>query len=84
MSDDVRERLAEYAHEAWSGWMDYLFSKCLNGTVIEGSAVLPPEFVQRWTRQANTPYADLPENEKASDRAEADKMMAIVGMDNSV
>ncbi|GAF83654.1 unnamed protein product, partial [marine sediment metagenome] len=23
-----REELAEYAHEAWSGWMRHLFSKC--------------------------------------------------------
>ena len=25
----VREALADYAHDAWSGWMKYLFSKCL-------------------------------------------------------
>ncbi len=23
----MREKLAEYAHEAWSGWMRYLFEK---------------------------------------------------------
>lgn len=77
MNDDVREQLADYAHAAWSGWMEYLFSKCLNGSVIQGSAVIPPECVERWTRQMNTSYADLPENEKESDRAEADRMLAI-------
>jgi hypothetical protein len=25
--DVVREELAAYAHEAWSGWMRYMFSK---------------------------------------------------------
>ena len=81
-----REALAAYAHEAWSGWMKYLFSKTerLNGrAVVEGGyvrdgAVIPLGSVERWKRQMNTPYADLPESEKESDRAEADKMLAIV------
>ena len=28
---ELREALADYAHQAWSGWMRYLFSKCING-----------------------------------------------------
>lgn len=73
---DVREQLAAYAHEAWSGWMRYLFEK--SRETVDGSVVIPPWAVARWTRQAATPYADLPENEKESDRDEADKMLAIV------
>lgn len=72
--DDLREQLAAYAHEAWSGWMRYLFSKCdaqWNGRVI------PPWAVERWQRQLATPYAELPEEEKASDRAEADTILAL-------
>ena len=74
---DKREELAAYAHDAWSGWMDYLFSKCVTNEGIVG-IVMPLDCVDRWKRQAATPYADLPEEEKASDRDEADKMLAIV------
>lgn len=76
-----REALAEYAHEAWSGWMKYLFGKTetserfFSGEIV---VVIPRWAVDRWQRQMNTPYADLPESEKESDRAEADKMLAIL------
>ena len=72
----MRERLAALAHTMWSGWMNYLFSKCEFWS--DGSARIPPWAVERWKRQAATPYAELPEDEKQSDRAEADKMIAIL------
>lgn len=73
--DHTREDLASYAHAAWSGWMIYLFSKCQGNP--DGSVTIPAQSVERWRRQAATAYADLPEAEKASDRDEADKMLAI-------
>jgi hypothetical protein len=73
----AREPLAEYAHEAWSGWMQYVFEKA-NGVCLNGTVIIPPWAVERWQRQINTPYADLPEDEKQSDRAEADKMLAVL------
>lgn len=33
-----------------------------------------------WTRQMLTPYANLPEKEKASDREQADKIIAMFAM----
>jgi hypothetical protein len=74
---DVRELLAAYAHEAWSGWMKYLWNKC-DDIDAEGTIRIPNWAVARWDRQMNTPYADLPESEKQSDRDEADRMLAIV------
>lgn len=74
--DETREQLAAYAHEAWSGWMYYLFQK---GTFNpDGSFTILPESAERWARQLSTPYRELPEREKISDREEADKMLAIV------
>ena len=73
---DTRERLAEYAHEAWSGWMQYMFSKSIQQA--GGRVTIPARLVERWTREMNTEYAALPEGEKASDRDEADKMLAIM------
>ena len=79
--NDLREALAAYAHEAWSGWMKHMASK---GSVVSRrreywvQVSVPLSLVHRWERQMYTAYADLPESEKESDRAEADKMIAIV------
>lgn len=75
-SPELREKLADYAHSAWAGWMVYLFSK---GTFNEdGTWTMPSWAVERWKRQMLAVYDDLPENEKPSDRAEADRMLDIV------
>ncbi|MBM3120405.1 MAG: hypothetical protein FJ006_12840 [Chloroflexi bacterium] len=71
----VRECLSEYAHEAWSGWMKYMFEKSAMNK--DGTVTLPKWAVDRWTRQMNLSYADLPEEEKESDRTEADRMLSI-------
>lgn len=81
---ETREALAEYAHEAWSGWMNYMFSKCLNSSLVDGDLVIPKEFVQRWMRQASTGYNQLPEEEKPSDREQADKILTIIGKSNAI
>jgi hypothetical protein len=76
---DIREQLAAYSHDAaWSGWMSYMFGKgTFNG---DGTWTMPAWAVDRWMRQMSTLYADLTEAEKASDRDEADKMLAIIGL----
>jgi hypothetical protein len=73
---EQREQFAALAHEQWSGWMEYLLSMCIPNT--DGSLTIPPALVERWVRQMNTPYAELPEAEKESDRIEADKMIAVM------
>jgi hypothetical protein len=75
-SDDTREALAAYAHEAWNGWMRYLFRQ--GTTHGDGSFTIRPWAVERWVRQMQTTYADLPEDEKQSDRAEADQILKII------
>jgi len=75
----VREKLAEYAHVAWSGWMKYMFSKMTVN--YDGTATMPKWAVERWMRQMNTKYADMPEIEKKSDRDEADEILSIMRPD---
>jgi hypothetical protein len=81
----TREELAAYAHEAWSGWMEYMFAQCqpIPPTMESGNSYwlhikMPKALYERWTRQMATKYSDLPESEKESDRAEANKMLAII------
>lgn len=77
-----REQLAELCHDQWSGWMEYLFSKCINeyGQFDKetGNLVIPQWAVERWTRQMNTPYDRLSEGEKESDRREADRFISLI------
>lgn len=78
----THEALAAYAHDAWSGWMRYMFEK---STLNEdGTATIPAWAVERWTRQMDTVYTELPEGEKNSDRSEADRMMQIMRGENDV
>jgi len=63
MIEVVRNKLADYAHKAWSGWMDYLFK---HGEMLEDGRFVIAE------------YIDLPENEKKSDLEEADKILTLI------
>lgn len=80
----LREKLAALAHNQWSGWMKYLFEKCEDMEyrgpgVSERVCVIPAWAVERWKRQLGTPYDALPEEEKESDRKEADRVLEVVG-----
>lgn len=73
---EVKERLAEYAHKAWSGWMKYMFKKSF--LLSDGSVKIPADLANRWRGQFKTDYNDLPENEKESDRHEAQRILDII------
>lgn len=54
LDDILREALAHYAHDAWSGWMRYLFAKSRRNQ--DGTVTIPQCGVDRWVRQMNTAY----------------------------
>ena len=63
------EKMAEIEHTRWSGWQEYLHSKCIKNE--DGSLTIPSGYVENLVRLINTPYDKLTEKEKESDRAEA-------------
>jgi hypothetical protein len=73
---EPREQLAALAHEQWSGWMRYMFGQGTQNA--DGTLTLPAWAVERWTRQMETPYSELPDAEQASDRTEADRVLALL------
>ena len=79
---ELIEALADKEHASWARWMDYLFSKChpvVNSDLEPPFAlVIPGELVAHWRRQVNTPYADLSEREKQSDREEVAQILPII------
>ncbi|MBS3777226.1 MAG: hypothetical protein KGY70_18670 [Bacteroidales bacterium] len=81
--EDIREKIAKYIHdENWSGWMEYLFSKCYPATgqfdKNTGELIIPKWAVDRWMKQMRIPYEQLSEREKESDRKEADRILQII------
>ena len=75
----VREALAALAHQSWSGWMNHLFL-CSFKPDKDGNVTIPGSFAADWNNQLRTQYCDLSEDEKESDREEADKVLAILDL----
>lgn len=75
--DTTRELLADYAHRAWSGWMEYLFDRSFTDPHT-GQVTIPAALANRWKRQMGTPYERLPPNEQESDRQQADTILEIL------
>src|SRR3989304_2308231 len=72
---ELRESLADLEHIRWSRWMDYLFTQGVKNA--DGSFTINTGSVRHWERQARTPYTDLSEREKDSDRKVADISIRI-------
>ena len=64
--DELFEKLAAIEHERWADWQKFMHDLC--EPLPDGRLVIPAEQVTRWERQIDTPYADLTETEKESDR----------------
>ena len=64
--DELREKLAAQEHNRWSRWELYREQVC------------SAENVEMWRRKRKQQYSDLTEQEKESDRAEADKTLQLV------
>lgn len=65
---ELIERLADVEHTRWAHWQRYLHSMCEENE--DGSLTIPKDLVNRWDVQINTPYSELSEKEKESDRKE--------------
>ncbi len=73
--EELIEALANAEHASWAHWMNYLFSRCV---YLDGRIVIPEELAKRWKRQAATPYDELSEREKQSDREEVAHILPII------
>jgi len=70
------EEGADLEHRRWAGWQKYLFSKC--SETVNDNLIIPADLVDRWTKQINTPYSKLSEEEKESDRKEVRKYIPLL------
>jgi hypothetical protein len=72
--DSMLEKIAALQHEIWSHWMKYLFEVSIHND--DGSVTIPSDKVERWVRQINTNYEDLPVEEQAGDLEQAVKVVS--------
>jgi hypothetical protein len=67
------EKGAALEHDRWARWQKYFFDQCLpqnnDGKYVDLTLCIPK--YERWNRQIATPYAELSELEKESDRKES-------------
>ena len=73
---ELLEPLAAIEHERWAHWQKYLHSQCSKNN--DGSLTIPSELVERWERQLNTPYHDLSQKEKESDREQVSRYLNLI------
>lgn len=82
----IVELLADIEHERWASWQSHLHSKLyeVNDNRVSLNhhlKIVPTELYDRWERQIKTPYSQLTEAEKQSDRNEVHKTLrALVKM----
>lgn len=85
MTEILLEELADFMHTAWQHWMKYLFSKVARSSFSPKDAEQYSKYVswfkedfERWEHQIETPYKDLSEKEKDSDREWAKLALDLV------
>jgi hypothetical protein len=75
----LRQKLAAIEHERWADWQRYVHKVCLdNMPELGGNLIIPQWAVENWTRQINTNYADLSDEEKASDLRQVDRYWPLI------
>jgi len=83
IEDEFVEKGADLEHDRWARWQKYMFSK-MNYTEYEKDGrkiacyILPADLWERWSRQIDTPYSELSEEEKESDRKETRNYLPLL------
>jgi hypothetical protein len=70
------EDLAAIEHERWSHWQRYMHAQAIRQP--DGSLLIPGPLVERWETQAATPFADLGNAEKESDREQVRRYLPLI------
>lgn len=75
-SEQLIDELAAIEHERWAHWQRYVHDHCERQP--DGSLVIPAELAARWEDQIETPYVELTEREKCSDREQVRRYLPTI------
>lgn len=64
---ELFEKLAAIEHERWADWQRYVHSKCMP-SADDGIWQIGENFIKHWEKEIATPYSELSEAQKNSDR----------------
>jgi hypothetical protein len=74
--DALLETLAAAEHERWSHWQRHMHSKSVPQG--DGSMLIPADLVKQWEKQIATPYSELTDKEKESDREHVRRYLPLI------
>jgi hypothetical protein len=74
--DDLVEKLAAIEHERWVHWQRYMHSKGCHQP--DGSMIITKDLIDRWEHQIRTPYDELSDAEKQSDRDQVMRYLPLI------
>ena len=81
--ENLLENLAELEHKQWAHWTKYMLDRLeqleaeIDGKAPYDALLELAQQKQNWKRQIATPYSELTEKEKDSDRSWASKSLEI-------
>ncbi len=78
--EEIREKLAEIEHQRWADWQKYMHTHVYDSSesINPHLKVIPTELYNRWERQIMTPYSELSEAEKDSDRKQVERYWPLI------
>ena len=74
--DSLIEELSAVEHTRWANWQRYVHDNCEQ--LSDGRLAIPADLVSRWERQIETPYEELTEKEKESDREQVRQALPVL------
>lgn len=75
--EEIVEQLADIEHQRWADWQKYVHSK-LETSENKNYLRLENTWIERWEKQISTPYNELTEKEKESDREQVRRYWHII------
>ena len=73
---ELLEDLAAIEHERWAHWQRFMHEQ--GKRQPDGSLTLPADLVAKWDRLIDTPYGQLTEKERESDRDQVRRYLPTV------
>ena len=77
MNTELREKVADLEHQQWCCWENYK-EKLFDGKLDDHAFDDIDNQLEKWRELTKTPYKDLTEKQKDSDRVWADKVIKLV------